>query len=116
MPCLHGQRARLVVCILCAGLLGATTASTNSLWGSMNWDEGYWAGVDADGDGYDDDRHAFPNDSQEWVDTDSYNIGNKADLDDDGDSIPDAFELTYSLDPLDRNDADLDADDACHQP
>ena len=65
---------------------------------------------DSDGDGVLDLNDAFPNDAKESVDTDSDGIGNVADLDDDNDGIPDAFELANGLDSLDIADANLDAD------
>ena len=65
---------------------------------------------DSDGDGVADVEDVFPNDAKESVDTDSDEIGNVADLDDDNDGIPDAFELANGLDSLDRADAKLDAD------
>ena len=66
--------------------------------------------VDSDGDGVPDDEDAFPNDPNESVDTDSDGIGNNADTDDDGDTMPDDFELANGLDPLNAADADADAD------
>ena len=66
--------------------------------------------VDSDGDGYNDDVDAFPNDRNEWLDTDGDGVGNNADLDDDGDGISDEDEKKYELDPLNPNDATEDAD------
>ena len=66
--------------------------------------------VDSDGDGVPDDEDAFPNDPNESVDTDGDGIGNNADTDDDGDTMPDDFELANGLDPLNAADADADAD------
>ena len=67
---------------------------------------------DADNDGYRDDLDAFSYDATEWRDTDGDGIGNHADLDDDGDGLPDTWENMYELDPLDSADAigDLDGD------
>jgi len=67
--------------------------------------------TDTDNDGYDDPQDAFPNDPNEWLDTDSDGIGNNADTDDDGDGMPDAWENMYGLNSL-VNDAygDLDGD------
>ena len=65
---------------------------------------------DTDGDGYNDNVDAFPNDPNEWLDTDGDGTGNNADLDDDGDGISDADEEKYGLDSLDPSDANLDSD------
>ena len=45
--------------------------------------------LDTDGDGVPDDQDAFPNDPNEWEDTDGDGIGNNADPDDDNDGVPD---------------------------
>lgn len=65
---------------------------------------------DSDGDGYEDDVDAFPQNAQEWLDTDADGTGNNADSDDDGDSLPDSWETANNLDPLDASDASSDAD------
>jgi len=44
---------------------------------------------DRDGDGVPDNQDAFPDDPNEWLDTDEDGIGNNADTDDDNDGIPD---------------------------
>ena len=44
---------------------------------------------DIDGDGVDNPYDAFPQNPLEWLDTDSDGTGNNADLDDDGDNVPD---------------------------
>jgi hypothetical protein len=59
---------------------------------------------DVDGDGYGDVCDAFPNDENEWLDTDSDGIGNNTDLDDDGDGLTDVFEIAEGTDPLDGTD------------
>jgi hypothetical protein len=66
---------------------------------------------DSDGDGVIDDIDAFPNDPDEWIDTDNDGIGNNADTDDDDDGMPDNWEIDYGLNPLvdDAHD-DLDGD------
>jgi len=66
--------------------------------------------VDTDGDGVPDDEDAFPTDPNESVDTDGDGIGNNADIDDDGDTMPDDYENANGLNPLDSSDADGDAD------
>ena len=65
--------------------------------------------VDSDGDGVPDDQDAFPNDPNEYLDTDGDGDGNNADMDDDNDGMPDTWELTYGLDPL-KDDAADDPD------
>jgi hypothetical protein len=64
---------------------------------------------DSDGDGVPDAFDAFPNDPGESLDTDGDGIGNNADTDDDGDTIPDVYELLYGLNPF-ADDAELDLD------
>ena len=66
--------------------------------------------TDTDGDGVSDDQDAFPNDPDEWLDTDGDGTGNNADTDDDGDGMPDDWEILYGFNPLDPADAALDAD------
>ena len=56
--------------------------------------------VDSDGDGVPDDQDDFPNNADEYLDTDSDGEGNNADTDDDNDGMPDTWELLYGLDPL----------------
>jgi chitinase len=67
--------------------------------------------TDSDGDGWSNALDAFPQDANEWIDTDHDNTGNNADLDDDADGMPDSWEVQYGLNPL-INDAreDLDGD------
>jgi hypothetical protein len=65
--------------------------------------------VDSDHDGVPDNQDAFPSDPNEWVDTDSDGTGNNADTDDDGDGMPDNWEVQYGLNPL-VNDALGDKD------
>ncbi|MGD9503970.1 MAG: M4 family metallopeptidase [Syntrophobacteraceae bacterium] len=55
---------------------------------------------DKDGDGVPDSQDAFPDDPQEWLDTDHDGIGNNADMDDDGDGFSDAYEVQKGTDPL----------------
>ena len=49
--------------------------------------------VDSDGDGFADTEDAFPNDPNEWLDTDSDGIGDNADTDDDNDGVEDDFDV-----------------------
>ena len=55
---------------------------------------------DADEDGAGDVCDAFPDDPDEWLDTDGDGTGNNADPDDDNDGMPDTWEIQYGLDPL----------------
>jgi len=66
---------------------------------------------DFDGDGYKDNVDTFPLDAERFqLDTDGDGLANNVDLDDDGDGIPDVWELTYGLEPTDASDADTDLD------
>jgi len=65
--------------------------------------------ADRDGDGVPDDQDDFPDDPEEYLDTDGDGEGNNADTDDDNDGMPDTWELLYGLDPL-NDDADDDPD------
>jgi hypothetical protein len=65
---------------------------------------------DFDNDGVGDNSDKFPADSNEWDDLDGDGIGDNADTDDDGDQIPDAWELSNGLDPTDPSDAFEDDD------
>ena len=65
---------------------------------------------DSDGDSVLDGLDVFPLDPNEAVDTDGNGIGNNADTDDDGDTLPDDYEVANGLDPLDAADAATDAD------
>lgn len=65
---------------------------------------------DDDNDTILDTDDAFPFDATESVDTDLDGIGNNQDNDDDEDGMPDSYELTYALNPLDASDASLDSD------
>jgi Bacterial TSP3 repeat len=56
--------------------------------------------VDSDHDGVPDAQDAFPTDPTEWLDTDNDGTGNHADTDDDGDGMPDEWEVKYGLNPL----------------
>ena len=68
--------------------------------------------VDSDGDGVPDDQDDFPYDADEYLDTDGDGEGNNADTDDDNDGMPDDWELTYGLNPLeDDAGSDPDGDD-----
>ncbi|MGA1866009.1 MAG: carboxypeptidase regulatory-like domain-containing protein [Thermoplasmatota archaeon] len=65
---------------------------------------------DTDGDGVGDNSDDFPDDPNEWSDLDGDGIGNNADDDDDGDGMPDVWEIDNGLDPADPRDAFLDKD------
>lgn len=68
--------------------------------------------ADSDQDGVVDRFDAFPLDPAESSDTDRDGIGNNADPDDDGDLLPDEYEISNGLDPLSSRDKvyDLDQD------
>ncbi|MBN1539071.1 MAG: carboxypeptidase regulatory-like domain-containing protein [Candidatus Thermoplasmatota archaeon] len=66
--------------------------------------------LDTDGDGVGDNSDDFPDDPSEWSDLDGDGIGDNADDDDDGDGMPDAWEIANGLDPADPRDAFLDED------
>lgn len=66
--------------------------------------------LDADNDGVVNGEDAFPADPNEQFDTDADGIGNNADLDDDGDAMPDTWENQYGLDRLNASDAQEDSD------
>ena len=72
----------------------------------------YPMGKDRDNDGVINENDLFPNNPNEWQDTDHDGIGNNADSDDDNDGIPDSAERTNHLNPLNASDAsgDLDRD------
>jgi len=68
------------------------------------------ADIDSDGDGIKNSQDAFPDDKNEWEDTDHDGQGNNTDLDDDDDGMPDEWEIENHLDPL-ANDANSDLDE-----
>lgn len=70
------------------------------------------ASRDSDGDMTDDRFDRFPANPDEWRDSDADGHGDNTDLDDDGDGLPDAFELSHGLDPANKADglADTDGD------
>jgi len=63
--------------------------------------------TDYDNDGYENSIDAFPNNPNEWLDTDSDGIGNNADNDDDDDGVEDSLDL-FPLDRMEWTDFDLD--------
>ncbi len=67
---------------------------------------------DADNDGIPDDLDAFPNDPNEWADSDGDGTGNNADLDDDNDGLLDVEETEFGDDCslTDPENADSDFD------
>ena len=66
--------------------------------------------IDSDGDSYFDYIDAFPNDPNEYIDTDGDGVGNNADTDDDDDGQSDELEATNGTDPLVANPAPGDTD------
>jgi hypothetical protein len=63
---------------------------------------------DRDDDGYPDAVDAFPDDPDEWLDTDGDKVGDNADTDDDNDGLSDLEELAIGTDPR-NDDTDHDA-------
>jgi len=63
--------------------------------------------TDSDGDGISDTEDAFPNDPNEWLDTDGDGIGNNSDIDDDNDGITDENDA-FPLDSTESVDTDGD--------
>jgi alpha-tubulin suppressor-like RCC1 family protein len=66
--------------------------------------------IDSDDDGFPDYIDAFDNDPTEYLDTDGDNIGNNTDSDDDGDGLPDVYEIANGSNLLVASDALLDKD------
>ncbi|MCH8815396.1 MAG: S8 family serine peptidase [Chloroflexi bacterium] len=66
--------------------------------------------MNSDNDGVPDISDVFPLNPNESVDTDGDGVGNNADADDDNDGMPDSYELTHALNPLNPNDAAQDKD------
>lgn len=69
------------------------------MWGEGRWGLNAWS-KDSDYDGVADTLDAFPLDPAEWLDTDGDGIGNNADLDDDNDTLSDAFETAVGRNPI----------------
>lgn len=65
---------------------------------------------DRDNDLVGDNSDLFPDDPDESEDTDGDGIGDNGDEDDDGDQMPDSWEIENGLDPKDPDDAFLDSD------
>jgi len=65
---------------------------------------------DSDGDGVLDSVDDFPNDPDEWEDSDDDGIGNNEDQDDDQDGYPDQDEIACGSDPLNGSNIPLDTD------
>ncbi|WP_171017271.1 gliding motility-associated C-terminal domain-containing protein [Maribacter sp. ACAM166] len=65
---------------------------------------------DADGDGISDDEDVFPNNADEFEDTDDDGTGDNEDLDDDNDGYSDEIEITEGTNAKNANDFPLDSD------
>ena len=65
---------------------------------------------DRDGDGIPNNLDVFPDDPDEWLDTDGDGIGDNADLDDDNDGVSDEYEGYCFTDPKDPFDLPGDYD------
>lgn len=89
------------------GLLDGTEDANHN--GELDTGETNPCDIDTDGDTVQDDKDDFPNNPNEWLDTDSDGIGNNADRDDDNDGIPDTWEIRYGYNPY-VNDASGDDD------
>lgn len=70
------------------------------------------AGEDGDGDGHPDVLDHFPDNADEWLDTDGDGIGNNADTDDDNDGMLDTWENQYEglVSVIDDANDDIDED------
>ncbi|MCK5561295.1 MAG: right-handed parallel beta-helix repeat-containing protein [Thermoplasmata archaeon] len=77
---------------------------TDNLWVTVT------AELDSDDDGYPDNIDAFPNDPNEWEDTDSDGTGDNADTDDDEDGYLDEWEDSLGTDPKDATSIPPDYD------
>jgi hypothetical protein len=66
--------------------------------------------LDTDGDGYENFADDFPEDPEEWLDTDNDGIGDNADQDDDNDGYNDTVELEVGTDPKSRYSSPVDTD------
>ncbi len=86
-----------------------SSAKYNALLSYLN-DNGGNNNTDRDGDGVPNDQDTFPDDPNEWLDSDRDSIGNNADSDDDNDGMPDSWEILYGLNPLDASDSSADKD------
>ncbi|MBN1390911.1 MAG: hypothetical protein JXA22_09760 [Candidatus Thermoplasmatota archaeon] len=71
-------------------------------------DKDEWS--DSDSDGVGDNSDDLPDDPLEWRDLDGDGTGDNADDDDDGDQMPDAWEIANGLDQYDPMDAFMDPD------
>ena len=83
--------------LVLSAVWSVASAAAPLVWGAGVWGDQWAVLGDWDGDGILNAQDAFPADPAEWLDTDLDGIGNNADLDDDGDSIPDYIDA----DPLD---------------
>jgi len=70
---------------------------------------------DKDNDGYENFEDDFPEDAEEWLDTDSDGLGDNADMDDDNDSWTDMWEGLCNTDSKSNNSvpSDFDSDMIC---
>lgn len=86
-----------------------SSSKYNALLSYLN-DNGGNNNTDRDGDGVPNDQDTFPDDPNEWLDSDRDGIGNNADSDDDNDGMPDSWEILYGLNSLDASDSSADKD------
>ncbi|MEK8021637.1 MAG: PKD domain-containing protein, partial [Candidatus Parabeggiatoa sp.] len=76
-------------------IVKATSQADKSVVATKKIDISVNIGIDSDNDGVADEFDLFPNDANEWVDSDSDGIGNNADPDDDNDGMPDEWEIKF---------------------
>lgn len=96
------------VTLIVADFAATPNIGTDNLWVNVTAKS---IANDTDGDGYNDDVDAFPNDPAEWEDTDGDLIGDNADTDDDNDDYLDDWETTLGTDPKDATSTPTDTDD-----
>ena len=93
-------------------LQGLTNSISPTTTTSNGGSGGTTTNQDSDGDGIPNSKDSFPDDPNEWQDTDGDGIGDNADQDDDNDGVSDSYETQCYTDPKDPFDipGDYDAD------
>jgi len=90
--------------------MDVTVYPNTPIYHPMNIKVYYPMNGDKDEDGVPNSIDAFPNNPNEWYDTDHDGIGNNADKDDDGDGMSDAIERKYHFNSLNAADGSVDKD------